>query len=95
MAFFEKTLGVEPHGYMVCQRCGKIKTLRLETLYEAVTGQLPKAFQIADVNLQVNGLCKRCQTEVRKEAEQERKAAERTHKAIGMARKKNKRKKKK
>lgn len=95
MAFFEKTLGVEPHGYMVCQRCGKIKTLRLETLYEAVTSQLPKAFQIADVNLQVNGLCKRCQTEVRKEAEQERKAAERTHKAIGMARKKNKRKKKK
>lgn len=99
MAFFEKTLGVEPHGYMICQRCGKIRTLQIDQLHEAFSSQLPKGFLVSDINLQVNGLCKRCQTLIRKEAELERKAAERTRKAISkavaLARKKNKKKKKK
>lgn len=98
MAFFEKTLGVEPHGYMVCQRCGKIRTLQVDKLLDVVVSQLPKGFQISDVNLQVNGYCKKCQSLIRKEAEQERKAAERTRKAIGkgvsLALRKKKRKKK-
>ena len=42
MAFFEKTLGVEPHGYMVCQRCGKIRTLQVEKLQDVIVPQLPK-----------------------------------------------------
>lgn len=85
MAFFEKTLGVEPHGYMICQRCGKIRTLQVKSLTQEINPQLPKGFQITDINLQVNGYCKKCQTLIRKEAEQERKAAERTRKTISKA----------
>lgn len=94
MAFFEKTLGVEPHGYIVCQHCGKIKTLQISKVKEIMADQLPKSYLITDFNLQVNGLCKRCQTLLRKEAEQERKNADKqrkaTAKAAVLARKQNK-----
>ena len=93
MAFFEKTLGVEPHGYMVCQRCGKIRTLQVEKLQDVIVPQLPKAFQISDINLQVNGLCKKCQTAIHKELEQERKAAELARQALNKSRKKKRKKK--
>ncbi len=99
MAFFEKTLGVEPHGYVVCQRCGKIKTLQISKVKEIMGEQLPKSFMVTDFNLQVNGLCKKCQTAARKEAEADRKTAIRqrkaTAKAAVLARKANKKMKKK
>lgn len=85
MAFFEKTLGVEPHGYIVCQHCGKIKTLQISKVKELLADQLPKSYQIIDYNLQVNGLCKRCQTNLRKEAEQERKNVAKQRKATAKA----------
>ena len=85
MAFFEKTLGVEPHGYMVCQHCGKIKTLQIANIKELLADQLPKSYHITDFNLLVNGLCKRCQTQLRKEAEQERKNADKQRKATAKA----------
>lgn len=99
MAFFEKTLGVEPHGYVVCQHCGKIKTLQISKVKEIMADQLPKSFLITDFNLQVNGLCKKCQTALRKEAETDRKNAIRqrkaTAKAAVLARRANKKMKKK
>lgn len=85
MAFFEKTLGVEPHGYVICQRCGKIKTLQTARLKEIMADQLPKSYLITDFNLQVNGFCKRCQTNMRKEAEQDRKNAIKQRKATAKA----------
>ena len=85
MAFFEKTLGVEPHGYLICQRCGKIKTLQTARLKEIMADQLPRSYQITDFNLQVNGFCKRCQTCMRKEAEEDRKNAIKQRKATAKA----------
>lgn len=85
MAFFEKVLGVEPHGYVICQHCGKIRTLQIAKLKELIDVQLPKAFLTTDFNLQVNGLCKKCQTALRKEAEAERKAALKSREAAAKA----------
>lgn len=99
MAFFEKTLGVEPHGYAVCQRCGKIRTIQLSGIKDSILSQLPKTFLTTDINLQVNCLCKKCQTLVRKEAELDRKKAkkQRHEAAIAgvMARRANKKRKSK
>lgn len=99
MAFFEKTLGVEPHGYVICQRCGKIKTLQISRLKELMADQLPKSYLVTDFNLQVNGLCKKCQSAIRKEAEADRKLAikqrKATAKAAALARKANQKKKNK
>lgn len=99
MAFFEKTLGVEPHGYAVCQRCGKVRTIQLSGLKDSILSQLPKTFLTTDINLQVNCLCKKCQTQLRKEAELDRKRAIklRHEAAIAgvMARKSNKKRKSK
>lgn len=99
MAFFEKTIGVEPHGYIICQHCGKIKTLQTSRLKDILSDQLPKSYLITDFNLQVNGLCKKCQTAIRKEAEIDRKNAVKqrkaTAKAAALARKANQKKKNK
>ncbi len=99
MAFFEKTLGVEPHGYAICQHCGKIRTIQLNEFKNLILAQLPKTFLTTDINLQVNCLCKKCQTTLRKEAELDRKKAikqrQETSKAGVMARKSAKKKKKK
>ncbi|GEM_PF-2106053 len=98
MAFFEKTLGVEPHGYAICQSCGKVKTLQISKFLPLIDEQMPKGFLTTDLNLQVNGLCKKCQTAAKKQADIDRKAAikqrKATVKAAVLARQKNKKKKK-
>lgn len=85
MAFFEKTLGVEPHGYAICKNCGKIKTIQIEQMKGLVAQQLPKTYQVIDINLQVNVLCKKCQATLRREAEMERKRAIRLRHEAAMA----------
>lgn len=85
MAFYEKTLGVEPHGYAVCQHCGKIRIIQLDGITDQILAQLPKTFQTTDINLQVNCLCKKCQTTLRREAEMERKRAIKQRQETSMA----------
>ena len=99
MAFYEKTLGVEPHGYAICQHCGKIRTIQLTGIKDLVLAQLPSTLQPTDISLQVNCLCKKCQTALRREAEMERKRAlkqrQETSRAGVMARKTHKKRKSK
>lgn len=61
MAFFERTLGVEPHGYAVCNQCGAISILRAPQLLDGLQKQLPRSFAPADYTLIVHGLCSKCQ----------------------------------
>lgn len=61
MAFFERTLGVEPHGYVVCEQCGSIKPLKLPRLMEEVGPMLPAGYTPQGYTLLIHGLCSACQ----------------------------------
>lgn len=63
MAFFEKTLGVKPHGYVICDECGAISLLR--TL-DVSSQKVPLGFRIQDVTFHIHGVCKKCQAAERK-----------------------------
>lgn len=66
MSFFEKTLGQEPHGYVVCEQCGSIKVLRKPGLLESFMPQLPRGFTPDGYTLLIHGLCAKCQRAARK-----------------------------
>lgn len=61
MTFFEKTLGQEPHGFVICEQCGSIKVLRKLQVLQKFESQLPKGFLPEDYTLQIHGLCAKCQ----------------------------------
>ncbi len=61
MTFFEKTLGQEPHGFVICEQCGSIKALRKLQVLNIFESQLPKGFLAEDFTLQIHGLCAKCQ----------------------------------
>lgn len=65
MAFFERTLGVEPHGYAVCNECGAFSPLRYPSLLDDVQRQLPRGFSPMDYSLIIHGLCSKCQRRTR------------------------------
>lgn len=73
MAFYERTLGVAPHGYVVCQRCGQIDVLHTDELLDTLRPQLPTGFRPSYYNLQVMGLCHKCQESLRKQEARARK----------------------
>ena len=60
MAFFERTLGLEPHGYIVCTHCGSITLLRQPQLLHDLQPQLPRAFVASDYTLVIHGMCAKC-----------------------------------
>lgn len=72
MSFYEKTLGMEPHGYVICQKCGGISLLYRPDLLNALRLTLPRGFQPEDYTLHVHGLCSKCKRirRRRKEADQ-------------------------
>lgn len=61
MTFFEKTLGQEPHGFVICEQCGNIKVLRKLQVLQKFDSQLPKGFLPETYTLQIHGLCAKCQ----------------------------------
>ncbi len=61
MTFFEKTLGQEPHGFVICEQCGSIKVIRKLQVLQKFESQLPKGFLPEDYTLQIHGLCAKCQ----------------------------------
>lgn len=71
MSFFEKTLGMEPHGYVVCEHCGSIKLLRKPGLLESFMPQLPKGFSPDGYTLLIHGLCSKCQRSARKKVKKQ------------------------
>lgn len=61
MTFFERSLGLEPHGFVICSECGSLRHLRLANLMPALQVQLPAGFLAQDYSLQIQGLCEKCQ----------------------------------
>lgn len=61
MTFFERSLGLEPHGFVICNECGSLRHLRLSSLMPALQTQLPTGFEPQDFTLQIHGLCAKCQ----------------------------------
>ncbi|MBO4755037.1 MAG: transcriptional repressor [Bacteroidales bacterium] len=61
MTFFERTLGQEPHGFVICEQCGTIKVLRKLQVLQKFETQLPKGFLPEAYTLQIHGLCAKCQ----------------------------------
>lgn len=58
MAFYERTLGQQPHGYVICDGCGDIHV----TDQPALDGyRLPRGFAASDVTFHIHGLCSKCQ----------------------------------
>ena len=66
MTFFERTLGQEPHGFVICEKCGSIKVLRKLQVLQKFESQLPKGFLPEAYTLQIHGLCAKCQRSVSK-----------------------------
>ena len=61
MTFFERTLGQDPHGFVICENCGSIKVLRKLEVLKNFESQLPKGFHPESYTLQIHGLCAKCQ----------------------------------
>ncbi len=66
MTFFERTLGQDPHGFVICEKCGSIKVLRKLQVLQKFEPQLPKGFLPEAYTLQIHGLCAKCQRAVSK-----------------------------
>ncbi len=66
MTFFERTLGQEPHGFVICEHCGSIKVLRKLHVLQKFEAQLPKGFHPETYTFQIHGLCARCQRLINK-----------------------------
>ena len=66
MAFYERALHQEPHGYMVCRKCCRVTLLRRPRLMDDLRADLPSAFRIEQVAFSVFGLCRKCQLSERK-----------------------------
>lgn len=74
MTFFEKTLGQEPHGYVICEQCGAISVIAHPEVFDLFKGQLPKGFLPDDFTLHIHGLCQKCQRENRKNRKKKKKS---------------------
>ena len=61
MTFFERTLGQEPLGFVICEQCGTIKVLRKLQVLQKFETQLPKGFLPEAYTFQIHGLCAKCQ----------------------------------
>lgn len=61
MTFFERNLGLEPHGFVVCNECGALSPLKLSRLLPVLQTQLPTGFNPQDYTLQIHGVCEKCQ----------------------------------
>ncbi len=57
MAFFERTLGQLPHGFVICDKCGDIRVIDQPNLEQY---HLPRGFKTSDVTFHIHGLCSKC-----------------------------------
>lgn len=74
MAFFEPTIGVEPHGYIICKYCGHIESFKVDGQLDSFIDNAPKRFKVLYTDLQIIGLCHKCQDALR---QQEKRARQR------------------
>ena len=72
MAFFERVVGQMPHGYLICDACGSIRVLEQPDIEGY---KLPSGFRVNDVTFHIHGLCKRCQTALRRQKQRDEQAS--------------------
>lgn len=85
MAFYERALHREPHGYMVCRKCCKIAVIRRPQMLREIDSGIPATFRIEQVSFTVFGLCRKCQQAERKAQLREMKRRERSHRPAATA----------
>lgn len=61
MTFFERTLGQQPHGFVICEQCGAISVINDPDVLEYFRAQLPRGFLPDGFTLHIHGLCAKCQ----------------------------------
>lgn len=59
-AFFEKTIGTEPHGYTVCKNCGSVKIFSLDHIKEEASKMPSTGFRIDNITFIIHGTCRSC-----------------------------------
>lgn len=62
LAFYEKTVGENPHGYVICDKCGSISVLDEPDVF-AKQYELPRGFSVQDITFHIHGFCHKCQLE--------------------------------
>lgn len=73
MAFYEKSIGLKPHGFILCDKCGAIKVLD-DADFPEPPHRLPKGFHVNDVTYHIHGVCHKCQMAERRRIPQGSKA---------------------
>lgn len=66
MAFYERAIGLPPHFFIICNKCGSITPVYKPDLLEELQKDCPKNFKTEDFSLNVYGLCHKCQLAIRK-----------------------------
>lgn len=61
MAFYERTVGMQPRIHIVCKKCGCISTLMRPGLVDELQHACPKGFKVAQLAFNIYGYCHRCQ----------------------------------
>lgn len=61
MTFFERTLGQQPHGFVICEQCGALSLINDPDVLKYFRTQLPRGFTPDGFTLHIHGLCAKCQ----------------------------------
>lgn len=66
MSFYERAVGLPPHFFIICNKCGNITPVYKPDLLNELQKDCPKNFKTEDFSLNVYGLCHKCQLALRK-----------------------------
>lgn len=66
MAFYERAIGLPPHFFIICNKCGNITPIYKPDLLSELQKDCPKHFKAEDFSFNVYGLCHKCQLALRK-----------------------------
>lgn len=67
-ARYERTVGDNSHHHLVCQRCGKVREVRDQSITDAINEVRYQGFIPAYFSLNIYGLCRACQKRDRRQA---------------------------
>lgn len=67
MSFFEKVIGQEYHGFIICDQCGSIRPFT-DPLMTDLQQKLPRGFKYRDITLQIHGICHKCDLALRRKS---------------------------
>lgn len=67
-ARYERTVGGNSHHHLVCQRCGKVREVRDQSITDAIDEVRYQGFISSYFSLNIYGLCRACQKRDRRQA---------------------------